>query len=97
MRKRSQIPKRAYSAVIQIIAVKKVMEKKIKIREFLQRNLGIDAQKLSDDDALFTSGIIDSFAFLEMLSFLEKDLGCKIDLVELNIEQLDSIEALSKL
>lgn len=73
------------------------MEKKTKIREFIQANLGVEASDISDDEPLFTSGIIDSFALLEMLSFLEREMGCKVDLAELDIEQLDSIEALANL
>lgn len=73
------------------------MDIKAKIREFIENDLGIDIKNLSDTDPLYTSGIIDSFAFIEMLSFLEGELGNPIDLANLSLEELDTIESLSQI
>lgn len=70
---------------------------KAKIREFLKNELGIDVGKLGDDDLLFTSGLIDSFSLIEMLAFMESEFECKIDVTDLNIDELDSISALESL
>jgi acyl carrier protein len=73
------------------------METKARIREFIKGSLGIDESSIKDGDPLYTSGIIDSFAFIEMMSFLESELDIKLDLSELSIEDMDTIEALSKI
>ncbi len=70
---------------------------KNKIREFLINDLGLSVGTIGDDEPLFTSGLIDSFALIELLSFLESELNYKIDLAELSIDELDTINALSKL
>lgn len=70
---------------------------KEKIRKFLINDLGLNVEAIGDDEALFTSGLIDSFALIELLSFLESELNYKIDLAELSIDELDTINALAKL
>lgn len=70
---------------------------KEKIRKFLTNDLGLNVEAIGDDEALFTSGLIDSFALIELLSFLESELNYKIDLAELSIDELDTINALAKL
>lgn len=67
------------------------------IRNFINEELGIDISSISNSGALFTSGVIDSFAFVEVLSFVEGEIGRQIDIAELSLEDIDSIEALSKL
>lgn len=70
---------------------------KEKIRKFLINDLGLNVEAIGDDEALFTSGLIDSFALIELLSFLESELNYKIDLAELSIDELDTVNALAKL
>jgi acyl carrier protein len=64
------------------------------IRGFLEKDLGLDLSSVSNDSPLFTSGTIDSFALLELMSFMEAEFGAKIDITDLSIEQLDTIDAL---
>jgi len=68
-----------------------------KIRSFLTRNLGLNLAGINDDSPLFTSGIVDSFALFELLSFLESEFNCKIDIADLNINDLDTISGISSL
>jgi acyl carrier protein len=68
-----------------------------KIREYIAQNLGIDLSGVSNDEALFSSGIIDSFALIELLAFLENDLGVEIDIADIDIDQLDTIDGLAKM
>jgi len=70
---------------------------KDRIRSFLSTDLGIDLSGVSDDAALFTSGTIDSFALLELMAFMEKEFGAKIEIADMSIEQLDTIDALAAL
>ena len=68
---------------------------KVRIREYLENDLGVNVSSIKDDDLLFTSGLIDSFALIELLSFLESEFSCKIDIAQLSLDDLDTIEALS--
>jgi len=70
---------------------------KSKIREFLNKELGVQIDAVSDDDLLFTSGLIDSFSLIEMLAFMESEFNRKIDITDLNIDELDTINALTNL
>ena len=68
-----------------------------KIRGYLGDELGLDLREVSDSSPLFTSGLIDSFALIELLAFMESDMGAEIDIAELDVSQLDTIEDLAKL
>ncbi|AJQ93844.1 acyl carrier protein [Gynuella sunshinyii] len=68
-----------------------------KIREHIASELGIDLSSVSDSDPLFTSGLIDSFALIELLAFLEQELGADIDIADIDIDKIDTIEAIAKL
>jgi acyl carrier protein len=74
------------------------MEDKVKkIKSFLSTDLGIDVSGIGDDSPLFTSGVIDSFALIELLAFLESDLNVEIDIADLDIEKLDTVNSIVKL
>ena len=68
-----------------------------KIRAYITSELGIDLSSSSDSDPLFTSGLIDSFALIELLAFLEQELGSEIDIAEIDIEKIDTIHSLAAL
>ncbi|WP_317933024.1 acyl carrier protein [Halioxenophilus sp. WMMB6] len=70
---------------------------KSKIRAFLGEELEVDVASISDDDALFTSGLVDSYSLIELLSFLETELGYSADFADLNVDDLDSINSLHSL
>lgn len=72
-------------------------EVKLKIRAFLADELEVDTDNLKDDEAMFTSGLVDSYSLIELLSFLESDLGYTVDFADLDVEDFDSIESLGKL
>lgn len=67
---------------------------KTKIRDFLTNDLGLDLSGISDESELFTSGVIDSFALIETLAFLESEFKCSIDIGNLSIDDLDTIESM---
>ena len=52
---------------------------------------------ITDDTALFTTGVIDSFAMADLLTFLEKKTGKRYDFASLPPESLDSIRAIIEL
>lgn len=72
------------------------MELREQIRGFLIENfLFGDAAPLTDDAmSLLDNGIMDSVGVMELVAFLEGDLGLSIDDAELVPENLDSVDNL---
>ncbi len=72
------------------------MELREQIRGFLIENfLFGDAAPLTDDQmSLLDNGIMDSVGVMELVAFLEGDLGLSIDDAELVPENLDSVDNL---
>jgi acyl carrier protein len=46
---------------------------------------------LEDDTALFSSGLMDSLSVIELVSFIEKLIGCAIPPAEITLQNFDSI------
>ncbi|WP_165842935.1 acyl carrier protein [Phenylobacterium deserti] len=59
---------------------------------FLQEELTVKEADLAPDAPLFSSGLIDSFSLVSLLSFLETEGGFMIDPVDVNLENFDTIE-----
>ena len=72
------------------------MDVREQIRGFLVENfLFGDAAPLADDQmSLLDNGIMDSVGVMELVAFLEGDLGLSIDDAELVPENLDSVDNL---
>ncbi|HMV95980.1 MAG TPA: acyl carrier protein [Anaerolineales bacterium] len=49
------------------------------------------------DEALISSGLIDSFSLMDISLFVEGNFGVRIDDTELNAETFDTLEQLAKL
>ena len=49
------------------------------------------------DEALISSGLIDSFSLMDISLFVEGKFGVRIDDTELNAETFDTLEQLAKL
>lgn len=69
------------------------------IQEFLltQLDMATDAKTFSYDQSLIASGLIDSFAVVEILDFLEKRFDVVFDPDDLTGENFDSIAAMAAL
>ena len=72
------------------------MELKKQIRDFLIENfLFGDSAPLTDDVmSLLDNGIMDSVGVMELVGFLEGDMGLEIEDAELVPENLDSVDNL---
>ena len=46
--------------------------------EFLGKKTRAKLDKVGDDDALFSSGIIDSFVMIDLMNMLQKQTGARI-------------------
>ena len=66
------------------------------ILDFLNSNAKrIGVQALGEDDNLFTLGVIDSFALINLISILEQEYGIKIpddDVEPINFQTINAIK-----
>ena len=63
-------------------------------REFLQPE---DRDSLTPTTPLVTGGILDSLASLNLVGFLEKEYGIKVQPHEINVDNLDTLTAIAAL
>ena len=61
------------------------------IAAFLEDDLGIDTSDVTDDTLLFSSGIVDSFALVTLMTFMETEGGFRISPADVNLDNMDSI------
>jgi acyl carrier protein len=52
---------------------------------------------IQPDEALISSGLIDSFSLMDLALFIEDTFGVRIEDTELNAETFDSLRALADL
>lgn len=62
------------------------------IRDYLVESMGVDESLLKEDSALFSSGLMDSFAIVDLMVFVEKEGGIRFDPSDVSLDNLDSIE-----
>ncbi|MBI5203177.1 MAG: acyl carrier protein [Elusimicrobia bacterium] len=67
------------------------------IRDFIARNLlylsgGFD---MSDDDSLVTGGVIDSLGVTQLVGFVQREFGFKVEQHDIRPENFDSIAKLA--
>lgn len=54
-------------------------------------------RKLASDEALISSGLIDSFSLMDLALFVEDTFGVRIEDTELNADTFDSLNQLASL
>jgi acyl carrier protein len=59
---------------------------------FLGDDLNIDTAAITPANLLFSSGIVDSFALITLMTFLESQCGFRIGPMEVTLENFDSVE-----
>ena len=57
-----------------------------------QSELGLDVSDIDEKTALFSSGIIDSFSLVLLMTFIENEGRFRINPIDVNLDNLDSIE-----
>lgn len=62
--------------------------------DFLDDELGVDLDEIEPDTALFSSGIVDSFALVTLMMHLERIGGFRINPSDVTLENLDSINSI---
>jgi len=68
-----------------------------RVRAFImERFPTVAARRMTDDDSLLDSGVIDSLGVLDLATFIERELGVQLADDELTAENFESIAALSR-
>ena len=58
---------------------------------FLEEDLGVEIDGVDDDTPLFSSQLIDSFALVTLMMFLEKAAGIRIAPADVNLDNMDTV------
>ena len=61
------------------------------LHNFLVEELAIDASDVKADTLLFSSGLVDSFALVTLMTFIENESGIMISPTDVKLENFDSI------
>ncbi len=61
------------------------------IVEFLETDLGVDVGGIDEDTPLFSSQLVDSFALVTLMMFLEREAGIRIAPADVNLDNMDTI------
>ena len=61
------------------------------IKEFLEDELAVDVANLNANSPLFSSGVVDSFALVALMTFLEDEGDIRVSPSEVNLDNMDSI------
>ena len=71
----------------------KVIDTKIKIRDFLQQFFG--DHQLRDDEDLFSTGYVNSLFAMQLVMFIEQEFHIQLSNDELDLSNFKSIETIS--
>lgn len=59
---------------------------------FMQKELGIDTAEVDPSTLLFTSGIVDSFSLVSLVTFIERKCDFTVQPDDVTLDNLDSIQ-----
>lgn len=62
-----------------------------RVFEFLEEDLGVDIGDVDEDTPLFSSQLIDSFALVTLMMFIEREAGIRIAPADVNLDNMDSV------
>jgi acyl carrier protein len=61
------------------------------ILALLERELGIDRRRVNEDTPLFSSGLLDSFAMVTLVTAVEGAAGIKVRATDVTLANFDSV------
>jgi acyl carrier protein len=62
-----------------------------KIFTYLKDRAGLDTSKITEETLLFTSNLLDSVSLVDLIVFVESEIGVRIEPEEVMIENFDSV------
>lgn len=68
---------------------------KKKVKKFIADNFLFGKEKLEDNQPLFKEGIIDSFGFVTLLSFIEKEFNIFFNRADISMDNFDNINKIT--
>ena len=73
-------------------------EIKTKLSQYIAKEILKNSKRvIKDDEAIISSGMIDSFHLVDLSLFVENEFGVRIDDSELNKETFDTVDQLAAL
>lgn len=66
------------------------------IRSILSADFGLDTEGLSSDEALFSSGLLDSLSSLRLLMSLESRFNVPISPLDVSLDDVDTIDKIAE-
>jgi acyl carrier protein len=71
---------------------------KMQVKQYVFDNfmMGVDTGKVADNTSFIEKGIIDSTGVLELVAFLERTFGIRVDDAEMTPENLDTLDNIDK-
>ncbi len=61
------------------------------LKQFLEDELGVDVVDITEDTPLFSGGIVDSFALVSLMTFIESEADITISPSDVNLDNFDSM------
>ena len=61
-------------------------------REYIQTHFGVQEDEYDKGTLLFSSGILDSFNLVSLMSYIEREAGFRINPTEVSLDNFDSID-----
>lgn len=65
-----------------------------KVKEVISEEVGMECDEISDDTPLLSSGLVDSFTFVTILSVIEEVSGVELDPSELTLDNFDTLSGI---
>jgi acyl carrier protein len=62
-----------------------------KLLSFISDRIGVSKTKLDANAPLFSAGLMDSMAVLEVTAFVEREVGVRFTTADINLDNLDTI------
>jgi acyl carrier protein len=59
---------------------------------YMEQELGVDIADVRPDTALFSSGVIDSFALVSLITFIEEKCRFRVNPMDVSLDNMDSID-----
>jgi acyl carrier protein len=64
------------------------------IKEHKQKVMNSGDTHITEDTDLITTGLLDSFGFVDLFLFLEAQSGCQIDLTDVEVSDFSTVKGL---
>lgn len=59
--------------------------------DYMQTELGLDTSGINDDTPLFSSGVIDSFSLVSLITFIEQSEQFRMNPMDVSLDNMDTI------